>query len=532
MSRGVGTALRTIYHLKPKQLVYQIKYRLGLPSLSKESLKLKGENIKFNSFDYLNSSSSLSNKPHQFLFLNQQVVFGNKINWNYLTNGKLWLYNLNYFDFLTKRDQNFNEVRKYIKSYHDNYDSIIDGKEAYPTSLRIMNFIKVLNQYDSDELRFILKADIKRLFESLEFHLLGNHLLENSFALYFSSHLYPSEKKLVNQSIKLLKEQLTEQILEDGGHYERSFMYHQIILGRLLESISISEANPNDWNKDVLLFLREKAELMIAWMLKMSNNGQIFQRFNDSVEHISPDTSALIVLSKKLRLIQNKSIELRDSGYRMLRLQDLLVTANIGNITPSYQPGHSHADSLSFTLHSKGKPIIVDPGISTYENNLQRSLERSTRYHNTISINGKNNNEVWSAFRVGRRAKVTLLKDSNDYLEAEHNGYRFLKTTHRRCWEIKDSKILISDYLSTPEENTCELNIHLHPEVEIRVINNGKYLLNNELIISFSSPSKIKLESYEYCEGFNKTRTSKRINILLKKRLTTEIFYENSFHNG
>lgn len=531
MSRSVATVLRTLHYLKLKQLVYQLKYRLGLPSFSKELLKLNEENIKFNSFDYLSSSESLSKKPNQFLFLNQLVVFDNEINWNYSTNGKLWLYNLNYFDFLAKRDQNFNEDVKYIKSYHNNYKSIIDGKDAYPTSLRIMNFIKVINQYDSDELRFVLKTDIKRLFQSLEFHLLGNHLLENSFALYFSSHLYPSEKKLVDQSIKLLKEQLTEQILEDGGHYERSFMYHQIILGRLLESISISEANPNDWNKDVLLFLRERAELMISWMLKMSNNGQIFQRFNDSVEGISPETSALIELSKKLNLIQNKPIKLWNSGYRILRLQGLLITANIGNITPSYQPGHAHADSLSFTLHSKGKPIIVDPGISTYENNLQRRLERSTRYHNTVSINGENNNEVWSAFRVGRRAKVTLLKDSSDYLEAKHNGYRFLKSTHCRSWEIKDSKILISDHLSTPEENTCELNIHLHPEVEIRTINNGKYLLNNNLIISFDSPSKIKLENYEYCEGFNKTRSSKRINILLNQSLTTEIFYENSFHN-
>ena len=183
-------------------------------------------------------------------------------------------------------------------------------------------------------------------------------------------------------------------------------------------------------------------------------------------------------------------------------------------------------------MHSKGKPIIVDPGISTYENNLQRRLERSTRYHNTISINGKNNNEVWSAFRIGRRARVTLLKDSKNYLEAEHNGYRYVKSTHRRSWEIKNSKILISDNLSTSEENTCELNIHLHPEIEIRTINNGKYLLNNDLIISFDSWNKIKLESYEYCEGFNKTTSSKRINILFNQRLTTEIFYENSFHNG
>jgi hypothetical protein len=40
---------------------------------------------------------------------------------------------------------------------------------------------------------------------------------------------------------------------------------------------------------------------------------------------------------------------------------------NCGNILPSYQPGHSHADMLHFILYVSGKPVIVDTGISTYE---------------------------------------------------------------------------------------------------------------------------------------------------------------------
>ena len=44
----------------------------------------------------------------------------------------------------------------------------------------------------------------------------------------------------------------------------------------------------------------------------------------------------------------------------------------------SYQPGHSHADTFNFELYIKNKPIIVDTGISTYENNQQRRYERST----------------------------------------------------------------------------------------------------------------------------------------------------------
>ena len=38
-------------------------------------------------------------------------------------------------------------------------------------------------------------------------------------------------------------------------------------------------------------------------------------------------------------------------------------------IGPNYQAGHSHADTFNFELVVKNKPIVVDRGTSTYENN-------------------------------------------------------------------------------------------------------------------------------------------------------------------
>lgn len=531
MFKKVGTVLRTLYYLRLKQLIYQIKYRLGLPTLFSKSLSLENNLTEISSFDFLKTPLTFKSGPYQFRFLNQSVLFPDEINWNYNIKGKLWNYNLNYFDFISNENLNSDEIRTIIESFYNHYDLLEDGKEPYSTSLRIMNLIKAISRHQSDKIETVLKNDINRLFHSLEYHLLGNHLLENAFALYFGSHIFPAEEKLVQRSIKLLKEQLEEQILEDGGHYERSYMYHQIILGRLLESISLSEANPKVWNVDFVNFLKEKAQRMVSWMSTMSDNGKIFQRFNDSVEGISPTTSELIKFSNELGLVPTKLIKLSDSGYRVLKENNLLITANVGSITPSYQPGHSHADSLSFTLHLENKPIIVDPGISTYENSWQRSLERSTSYHNTVSIQEKNNNEVWSAFRVGRRAKVNLIEDSTQKLEAEHNGYRYLNSTHRRSWEIGNSKIIISDYLNSPKEIIGTLNLHLHPEIEIMSTSNNSLKLNNNIQISFNADSEIQINDYNYSDGFNKLRSSKKISVNFSKSLTTEISYENSFHN-
>ncbi len=45
---------------------------------------------------------------------------------------------------------------------------------------------------------------------------------------------------------------------------------------------------------------------------------------------------------------------------------------DIGQIGPSYIPGHAHADTFNFVMHAKGQPLFVDPGTSTYETNALR----------------------------------------------------------------------------------------------------------------------------------------------------------------
>ena len=51
-------------------------------------------------------------------------------------------------------------------------------------------------------------------------------------------------------------------------------------------------------------------------------------------------------------------------------------------------------------------------GISTYENNNDRKIQRSSKNHNSIEINGLSANEVWNSFRVARKSKISSLKIS------------------------------------------------------------------------------------------------------------------------
>src|SRR5690606_34511843 len=147
----------------------------------------------------------------------------------------------------------------------------------------------------------------------LEYHLLGNHLLENVFALFMGGVFF-SEEDWVKKGKEVLKEQLNEQVLSDGGHFELSPMYHQIILFRVLELIDFySKTQKRD--ADFEHFLRLKAEAMCSWMKTITfRNGDI-PHFNDSAEGISYSTEWLLNYARSLN-ITLKHQDLSSSGYR------------------------------------------------------------------------------------------------------------------------------------------------------------------------------------------------------------------------
>src|SRR5690606_33605917 len=147
-------------------------------------------------------------------------------------------YNLQYLDFL--RQSNIPDQVK-LDLLYQLYMGLEKGEvklEPYPASLRIMNVIRFLSplQTPDQKLQQWLQAEINYLSQNLEYHLLGNHLLENGFALLMGGHYY-ANRQWIEVATKLLKAELKEQIMEDGAHFELSPMYHQIILFRVLEAI-------------------------------------------------------------------------------------------------------------------------------------------------------------------------------------------------------------------------------------------------------------------------------------------------------
>ena len=519
--------LNTIKFLKPKQLYYRLYYFFRNSVFNIEVSEKSIPSIKPIKWkDELFSSSSYVHKTKSFIFLNISNSFSNKIDWDYADYGKLWTYNLNYFDFLNQHKMS-KEVGIYlINDYLKNDKTLKSGKEPYPISLRGINWVKFLskNNIKKHHINKLLYYHYRILLKNIEYNLLGNHLLENGFSLLFGAY-YFQDKKLYNKSKKILKFELNEQILNDGGHFELSPMYHQIILSRILDCILLINLNPNIYEDDLLIFLRKVAAKMCSWINEVTfENGDI-PMVNDSIFNIAPNTNKLLIYAKKLD-IETKPIKLFDSGYRLIKKNNYELFIDIGNTGASYQPGHVHSDTFNFILYINKLPVIVDRGVSTYEKNNLRQEERSTMSHNTVQIDKLEQTEIWGGFRVARRANIIELDEYNK-ITATHDGYSRIGCLHTRIFDLYSKKILINDVVSNSSNRKTYAYLHFHPNVKLILINENTVMVGKGISkISFIGDGiKIKKENYDFALGFNNVVISTKLKITFNSTFKTKIIF-------
>jgi hypothetical protein len=461
-----------------------------------------------------------------FKFLNKEHCFEEKIDWNFQEYGNLWAYNLNYFEFLHQQHFNKQEGLAFIHDFVNRKNDIRAGLAPYPISLRNIFWIRFLikNHLQDEKIDAFLYATYKVLSTHLEYHLLGNHLLENAFSLLFGAY-YFQDKKLYHKAKNILKRELQEQISEDGAHFELSPMYHSIMLYRVLDCYNLV-VNNVVFEQELKDLLREKGEKMLAWLNEVTfSNGDI-PLVNDAAFGIAPTPQQLNEYALRLGLNCTKTVILKESGYRKFKTDKFELLVDIGQIGPDYQLGHAHADTFNFVLYANNRPVIVDAGTSTYEVNKIRFYERSTAAHNTVVLLGRNSSEVWGGHRVARRAKVYIIEENGCSILAQHNGYRSMGIIHQRTWNLNDEKVVIEDSLIDNEVNShlpgCIAKFHLDGSIKnITVVGNTIAWQGCTMIMT--GAEKIEVREYEQAIGFNNRVPAKCIVAPFKHGMTTTI---------
>lgn len=459
----------------------------------------------------------------RFTFIERTVEFPADIDWHISTVDRLWRYHLHYFVWvpalcLGEAAIGYHVFRRQALSWIAGNRMLRgDGWHPYTISLRTVHWMQAWAQWRSELasdtgfrrlLADSLHTQLRLLERQVEFDVRGNHLLENMRALWWGGIFFsgPAAERWREVAKKIAREEIAEQVLADGAHFERTPGYHVTMLALWCDVAILLRRNgevPPDY---LLPAVHRMARFLVAIQ---APDGRL-PLLKDTAYDALPPRSDLLHVAAILtadatlrpagsaglwarRLVDSLPAQVPSeiprcpppervvpqpeaSGYFVARgTRGDFLMIDCGRPCPDYLPAHAHADSLSYEFHAGGVPLVVDSGVFEYTAGAWRDFFRSTRAHNTVEVNGRDSSEVWSSFRVGRRARVQVrgygqLRDAT-FLIASHDGYRCLRPAvrHDRCfiW-VDDEFLVILDWVHGTGKAEVASYVHIHPDVELR----------------------------------------------------------------
>jgi uncharacterized heparinase superfamily protein len=480
----IGRFVRTISHLRAGQIAAQVRERLdpgsGDPSWVERrqpppvpAVRWRPVTAWLNPDAGANTAAALH--AGRFSFVNDERTIGWPPDWSAPGTPLLWRYNLHYLEWTgaLPTSERLGAALDWARRHPPVRGAV--GWAPYPTSLRLPTLCMLAAEVGPGELWPTLWRQAEHLSRRLERHLLGNHLLENGIALAFAGACFegPDAERWLRTGLDVLREQLPEQILADGMHFERSPMYQT----RLTHALALVA---NTGHQAVRSLVAEPLCRMRAALLAMCHPDGGIALFNDSAFGIYPEPAAVsdFVTATLGGVPAPTPTALPDAGYFVGRgpAGDALF-CDAGPLGPDYLPGHAHGDIFSFELSLGGRRVVVDSGTYDYVPSEMRRHCRSTAAHNTVTVDDADQAEFWGAFRVGRRGRPRDVRHATDStgftLSGWHDGFRHLRhrPVHRRSLRWDDAGVLVvEDVVAADGPVRAATRIHLHPDCRIVAI--------------------------------------------------------------
>jgi hypothetical protein len=355
-------------------------------------------------------------------------------------------------------------------------------KSAMECALRIPVFFTALKRIDDlkpnerDRITQALYRHAWLIAKELSLYSsLGNHTVTEAVGLVFAGAVYRSTlrgKAWLKTGIRLLNDELSHQILDDGGPAEQSLGYHRFVL---------------DIYWLAMEFIRENNLGKVDHWLPRLKAGEFFlSAFQDrdgQVPAIGDCDDGFAVAPGVMpsraagAACNDRRITFEDSGYSIIRSDSLVFTLDHGPLGMAPLYNHGHADALSITLCKNGRPLLVDPGTYRYNGVPQwRWYFKSTRAHNTVTIDDQDQAVQATGFIWSQpfHAQLTAFESEHGdlFYKAVHDGYMRLSAPvrHQRCVFFFDQEnFLIQDRFIGTSLHCFQINFHLHPQALVTV---------------------------------------------------------------
>ena len=338
----------------------------------------------------------------------------------------------------------------------------------------------------------------------------NNHYMSDIVGLIYIGTLLNHTKygrKWKQFAIKEFYKEARTQTLPSGVNYEKSISYHRLMLELISCSLTmlkrIGELIPKD-----IIQLTQRMYDYVGTYLKPNDKAPLIADNDDGrfLPFLCRDfrDHGYLLDAKELEhiIIYNGIVSMfdlrynssgetyEDAGIAILKEYGTYLLVNnsgyskIVDLSKRVIGTHTHNDQLSFEFSIGEDDIFIDPGTYLYTSSiLDRNNFRSTRKHNTIIVDGEEQN---------------LLSDSNAFTININNKNRILRVDNRNCcgsyetirgglkherrFEIKKGCLIITDNLyKQGDGHRGELFLHLAEQVAPKIYKDNSIKLTSQI---------------------------------------------------
>jgi len=296
----------------------------------------------------------------------------------------------------------------------------------------------------------------------------GNHLIENGAALAVAGLLFDDADRFLETGLEVLVS-AGEQFLPDGGHFERSPMYHVLTLTRYLTVIDLLQyagLTPPAQLCDV-------AQRAVDFLAALRPPDGRIPLLNDAVYGEAWPLDTCLAYADAAGFDPSARTDaLADSGYYWLGDGGDRLLVDGGEFGPPHLPAHAHNDLFSILLWVDGTCLLTDTGTYAYAPTERRQYARSVRGHNTLQVGTMEPVPVGGQYLAGRRVSPRVRYVNTDTLATFDGQYRRRALgaggyTHRRRIVAGDGWWLVQDGVAQDRDRPLRSRLHLHPDASL-----------------------------------------------------------------
>jgi len=347
-----------------------------------------------------------------------------------------------------------------------------------------------------------------------------NHTIGDIFGVYLFSKIFEdieAIKKWERIFFKKFTNQIFLQTRPDGTNIEQSVNYHRFVL----EFFSLFAILHLNVINDLESHLIEKMYDYLLYIIKPNGTFPLIGDIDDG---------------KVLPLTNNPFIDLINLGSILFNRGDLKYLSK--KISPisilllglkgnhQFEKIQIQRPSDSFKIF-KSKDIIIDSGTYTYNKSWdERNYFRSSKAHNVLAINQKNQSKFMSWFGWEYKPKIKrkfLIENDKIEFDCFHDGYKGFIVHRKIITEKNVDKIIIKDTIfknkKINDKEVFDINIYYHFNKRINAIleNNVLYINKNlKFRVNSTQDIDINLEKAFYAPNYGSKVEISLLNIHLK----------------